>query len=102
MPQHQENIGGDLVWTESLFALLYSILNQGICLAQSTTVKLVSVIDDMASKLPRSLKFGNFLLCFVTKCWHESNIHRVLLERAAERTNTFLTKAILAKLRLAS
>ncbi|KAI4971674.1 hypothetical protein ZWY2020_002588 [Hordeum vulgare] len=99
MPQHRENIGRDLVWTESLFALFYNILSQDICLTPSTIEKLVSMIHDMAIKFPKSLKFGNLFLCFVSKCWHECKIHRVLLERAAETTNTFLTKAILVKLR---
>ncbi|XP_040381356.1 uncharacterized protein LOC121053196 [Oryza brachyantha] len=102
MPEHQENIGSNLVWTESLFALLYSILNQDICLTPSTMENLVSVMDEMASKFSKSLKFGNFLLCFISKCWRESKIHRVLLEGAAEKTDTFLTKAILAKLRTAN
>ncbi|XP_052158972.1 uncharacterized protein LOC127776584 [Oryza glaberrima] len=102
MPEHRSNISSNLVWTESLFALLYSILNQDICLTSSSTENLVSVIDEMASKLPRSLKFGNFLLCFISKCWRVSKIHSVLLERAAEKTDTFLTKAILAKLRTAN
>uniref|UniRef100_A0ACD5UH58 Uncharacterized protein n=1 Tax=Avena sativa TaxID=4498 RepID=A0ACD5UH58_AVESA len=99
MPQHRENIGGDLVWTEPLFVLFNGILNQDIHLTPSTIEKLVSMIDRMAMKFPRSLKFGNFFLCFVSKCWHECRIHRLLLERAAETTNTFLTKAILVKLR---
>jgi hypothetical protein len=102
MPQHMENIGTHLVWTESLFALFYNILSQDIYLTPSTVNELISVIDDRASEFPRSLKFGNFLLCFLSKCWHECKHQRVLLERAAKRTNTFLTKAILAKLRPAS
>jgi hypothetical protein len=99
MPQHRENIGADLVWTESLFVLFNGILNQDIRLTPSTIEKLVSMIDGMAMKFRKSLKFGNFFLCFVSKCWHECKIHRLLLERAAETTDTFLTKAILAKLR---
>ncbi|KAM0925547.1 hypothetical protein ACQ4PT_004115 [Festuca glaucescens] len=99
MPQHQENIGADLVWTESLFVLFNGILNQDVRLTPSTIEKLVSMIDGMAMKFRKSLKFGNFFLCFVSKCWHECKIHRLLLERAAETTDTFLTKAILVKLR---
>ena len=102
MPQHQESIGTNLVWTESLFTLFYNILSQDICLTPSTVGELIYVIDDQASKFPRSLKFGNFLKCFVSKCWHECKHQRGLLERAAERTDTFLTKAVLAKLRPAS
>lgn len=102
MPEHRENIGGDLIWTESLFALFYSILSQDICLTPCAIRKLVSVIDEMAIKFSRSLKFSNFLLCFIGKCWHECENHRALLERAAETTNTFLTKAILVKLQPAS
>jgi hypothetical protein len=98
MPQHWENIGGDLVWTESLFVLFNGILNQDIRLTPGTIEKLVSIIDRMAMKFRKSLKFGNFFLCFVSKCWHECKIHRLLLERAAETTDTFLTKAILVKL----
>ncbi|PAN23600.1 hypothetical protein PAHAL_4G103700 [Panicum hallii] len=102
MPQHHENVGTHLVWTESLFALFYSILSQDICLTPSTIGELISVTDERASEFSRSLKFGNFMLCLVSKCWHQCKNQRVLLERAAERTNTFLTKAILAKLRPAS
>ncbi|KAF8652110.1 hypothetical protein HU200_063060 [Digitaria exilis] len=102
MPQHHESVGAHLVWTESLFALFYSILSQDICLTPSTIDELISVIDEWAPELSRSLKFGNFLLSFVLKCWHQCKNQRVCLERAAERTNTFLTKAILAKLRPAS
>ena len=102
MSQHYENVGTHLVWTESLFALFYSILSQDICLTPSTVGELISVIDERASEFSRSLKFGNFMLCLVSKCWHQCKNQRVLLERAAERTNTFLTKAILAKLRPAS
>jgi hypothetical protein len=99
MPQHQENIGGDLVWTESLFVLFSGILNQDIRLTPSTIENLVSIIYRMAMKFRKSIKFGNFFLCFVSKCWHECKIHSLLLERAAEATDTFLTKAILVKLR---
>ncbi|WVZ79645.1 hypothetical protein U9M48_027201 [Paspalum notatum var. saurae] len=102
MPQHRENVGAHLVWTESLFALFYSILSQDICLTPSTVDELICVIDERASEFSRSLKFSNFLLCFVSKCWRECKNQRVLLERAAERTNTFLTKAIMVKLRPAS
>ncbi|XP_062229084.1 uncharacterized protein LOC133926926 [Phragmites australis] len=102
LPQHHNNLGCHLVWTEYLFALFYHILNQDIRLTPSIIGELISVIDERASEFSRSLKFGNFLLCFVSKCWHGCKIQRVLLERAAERTNTFLTKAILAKLRPAS
>ncbi|KAJ1259662.1 hypothetical protein BS78_10G173200 [Paspalum vaginatum] len=102
MPQHHENVGTHLVWTESLFALFYSILSQDICLTPSTVDELICVIDERASEFSRSLKFSNFLLCFVSKCWCECKDQRVLLERATERTNTFLTKAIMVKLRPAS
>jgi hypothetical protein len=45
MPQHRENIGIDLVWTESIFVLFNGILNQDIRLTPSTIEKLVSIID---------------------------------------------------------
>ncbi|KAK3130694.1 hypothetical protein QOZ80_6BG0496730 [Eleusine coracana subsp. coracana] len=102
MPQHHENINSQLVWTESLFALFYNILNKDICLTPSTIVELISVIHERASQFSRSLKFSNFVLCFVSKCWHECKVQKDLLQRAAERTNTVLTKAILAKLRSTS
>ncbi|KAL6602894.1 hypothetical protein ACP70R_043255 [Stipagrostis hirtigluma subsp. patula] len=102
MPQHQESVGNHLVWTESLFALFYSIINQDIRLTPCAIQELVSVIGERASEFSRSRKFGNFFLCFVSKCWHECKTQRVLLERAAEATNTLLTKAILAKLHLTS
>jgi hypothetical protein len=45
MPQHRENIGADLVWTDSLFVLFNGILNQDVRLTPSTIEKLVSIID---------------------------------------------------------
>ncbi|XP_073116646.1 uncharacterized protein [Elaeis guineensis] len=98
LPCHRELLSDELVWTEPLFMLFQHILNRDIHLTPDTTDRLVSVIDEVAGEFSRSLKFGNFMLCLVTKCARASSIHGVLLERAAGRTDTFVTKSILSKL----
>ncbi|XP_008793241.3 uncharacterized protein LOC103709583 [Phoenix dactylifera] len=98
LPCHRELIFDELVWTEPLFMLFQHILNWDVPLTPDTTDRLVSLIDEVAGKFSTSLKFGNFMLGLVTKCGRASSIHRVLLERAAGKTDTFVTKSILSKL----
>ncbi|CAL9125995.1 unnamed protein product [Musa acuminata var. zebrina] len=98
LPWHEELLSDELVWTESLFMLFNHVLNHNVCLTPDTADHLVSVIDEKAHKFSKSLKFGNFMLCFVSKCARASSLHKVSLERAAMRTGTFVTKSILSKL----
>lgn len=98
LPCHRELISDELVWTEPLFMLFQHILNRDVRLTPDTTDRIVSVTDELAGQFSRSLKFGNFVLCLLTKCPRASSVHRVPLERAAGRTDTFVTKSILSKL----
>ncbi|KAG1330154.1 hypothetical protein COCNU_02G001220 [Cocos nucifera] len=98
LPCHRDLLSDELVWTEPLFMLFQHILNRDVRLTPDATDRLVSVVDEVAAEFSRSLKFGNFMLCLVTKCARASSIHGVLLERAAGRTDTFVTKSILSKL----
>lgn len=97
LARHRETVRDEVVWTESMFVLFLHILNQKVSLTPDTVDSLVSAIDEKASEFSRSLKFGNFMLCFVTKC-EGALKHKILLEKAAERTQTFVTKSILSKL----
>ncbi|KAJ3686526.1 hypothetical protein LUZ61_015690 [Rhynchospora tenuis] len=100
LPQHLEFISNELIWNEPMFQLFYNMINRDkeVILTPDSIEKLVSVIEEMASKFAKSLKFGSFVLCFVSKCGNKLRYHKVLLEKAAEKTDTFVTKAILARL----
>ncbi|XP_074576283.1 uncharacterized protein LOC141832803 [Curcuma longa] len=97
LPRHRESICEEVVWTESMFVLFQHILNQKVSLPPDTVDSLASAIDEKASEFSRSLKFGNFMLCFVTKC-DGALKHKNLLVKAAERTQSVVTKSILSKL----
>ncbi|XP_039143649.1 uncharacterized protein LOC120280771 [Dioscorea cayenensis subsp. rotundata] len=99
LPCHRDCMSNELVWTESLFVLFQHILNFDVWLTPDTVDKLVSVISEKADKFSNSLKFGNFLLCFVMKCGNISKMHKDSLEKAVNHTDTFVTKSILSKLR---
>lgn len=98
LPCHQDLISDEVVWNDPIFMLFQQILNQDIFLTPDSADKLVSVIFDVADKFSTSLKFGNFFLCFVTKCTRAAKIHKVMLEKAARKTSTFVTESILLKL----
>lgn len=98
LPCHRDLISDELVWTEPLFTLFQHILNQDVYLTPDSVEHIVFVIVDVADKFLASLKFGNFFLCFVTKCRRAASFYKVMLEKAAEKTNTFVTKSILLKL----
>lgn len=100
LPQHQEDVSNELVWNETLFQLLYNMINRDtdVILTPDSVEKLVSAIGEMASKFAKSLKFGSFVLCFVNKCGDRLTSHKDFLERAAQKTDTFVTKAILVRL----
>lgn len=98
LPCHQDLISDELVWTEPMFTLFQHILNHGVYLSPDTADQLVSVIVNVAEEYSGSLKFGNFFLCFVTKCTRAAKSCKVRLEKAAEKTCTFVTKSILLKL----
>lgn len=98
LPCHQCLISGELVWTDALFTLFQNILNCNVYLTQDSVDHIVSRLDEIADRFSKSLKFGNFLLCLVSKCAPSLKVHRLLLMKVAERTNTFMTNSILSKL----
>ncbi|XP_078177144.1 fanconi anemia group E protein FANCE protein [Carex rostrata] len=100
LPKLSEHLSNELVWNESLFQLFYNMINRDkdVILTPDSVEKLVSVIGEMASKFAKSLKFGSFVLSFVNKCGDRLTSHKDFLERAAEKTDTFVTKAILVRL----
>lgn len=97
-PCHQHLISDQIVWTESVFGLLQNILIHYVCFTQDSVDHIVYQVQHSAGKFPKSLKFGNFLLCLVTKCSPLLKSHRRVLTEAVERTNTLVTKSILYKL----
>ncbi|KAG9455729.1 hypothetical protein H6P81_000237 [Aristolochia fimbriata] len=98
LPCHRSLISDELVWTEALFTLFQSILNQNIYLTQDSVDRIAYVLDEMADKFSKSLKFSNFLLSLVRKCGPSIYSHKFLLKNVAERTDTFITKSVLSKL----
>ncbi|CAK7352620.1 unnamed protein product [Dovyalis caffra] len=98
LPCHQCLISSELVWTESLFNLFQNILNHNVQLTQDSVDQLVLVIRELAPSFSKSLKVGNFLLCFITRCSSLSKSHIPLLVETVVKTNTLVTKSILSKL----
>nr|XP_043630592.1 uncharacterized protein LOC122601927 [Erigeron canadensis] len=98
LPCHQHLVSKELVWTESLFNMFQNILNHNVHLTQDSVDRLVFHIQESATMFSKSLKFANFLLCFITKCAPLLKIHKVELSEAVGNTTSFLTKSILSKL----
>lgn len=98
LPCHRPLIANELVWTESLLNLFQNILNHNVHLTQDSVDCLVSRAHELTGKFSKSLKFGNFLLCLLTKCSPLLKSHKLVLTEAVEKTDTIMTKAILSKL----
>lgn len=98
LPCFQDLISNELIWTESLFILLQYILNYNIHLTPDSIHHLLYQVQDLAGTFSTSLKFGNFLLCLVTKCSPFLKSYKISLTEAVEQTNTLVTKSILSKL----
>ncbi|KAJ4808648.1 fanconi anemia group E protein FANCE protein [Rhynchospora pubera] len=100
LPQHLKYISNELIWNEPMFQLFYNMINsdKDVILTPDTIQNLVSVIEEMANKFAKSLKFGSFVLCFVSKFGNKLRSHKDLLEKAVKKTDTFVKKAILARL----
>lgn len=98
LPCHRHLISNELVWTESLLNLFQNILNHNVHLTQDSVDRLVCRAHELTGKFSKSLKFGKFLLCLLTKCSPFLKSHKLVLTEAVEKTDTIMTKAILAKL----
>lgn len=60
---------------------------------------LVGALEHAAAALACSLKFGKLLLTVITMHSKQLANHKTRLEQVALRTTTFMTKAVLAKLK---
>ncbi|GAB2225356.1 hypothetical protein Droror1_Dr00006148 [Drosera rotundifolia] len=98
LPCHRVLLSDELIWTESLFGLFQNILNHNVHLTQDSVDQLVSIVHQSAATFSKSLKFGNFLLSFMTKCSSMLTAHALQLTEAVKLTNTLVTKSILTKL----
>ncbi|KAI9192076.1 hypothetical protein LWI28_018020 [Acer negundo] len=98
LPCHRSLICSELVWTESLFTLYQNILNHNVHLTLDSVNHIVYQVEKLAERFSKSLKFGNFLLCLVTKCAPLLKSHKLLLIQTVGHTNTIVTKSILSKL----
>ncbi|CAN7132982.1 unnamed protein product [Brassica rapa subsp. narinosa] len=98
LPCHRDLISDDMTWNESLFILFQNILTHDIPLTQGSVDCLVSKVQEMAERYCKSLKFGNFLLHFISKCAPMLNAHKYPLIESVKCTNSLVTKSILSKL----
>ncbi|KAK6944840.1 Fanconi anemia group E protein, C-terminal, partial [Dillenia turbinata] len=98
LPCHQGLLSNKLVWTESLFRLFQNVLSHDVHLTQDSVNHLVYQIQELAERFSKSLRFGNFLLCFVSKCSPFLKSHKILLIETVEHTNTLVKKSIQSKL----
>ncbi|KAF2293364.1 hypothetical protein GH714_001014 [Hevea brasiliensis] len=69
-----------------------------ICLPCHQCLISHELVQELAQRFSKSLRFGNFLLCFITKCSLLLKSHKLLLADAVKQTNTLVTKSILSKL----
>ncbi|GMI64800.1 hypothetical protein like AT4G29560 [Hibiscus trionum] len=98
LPCHEFLISNELVWTDSLFSLLHNILNHNVHLTRDSVDRLVYHVRQMAETFSKSLKFGNFVLCLVTRCSLLLKSHKDILTEAAECTDTLVTRSILLRI----
>ncbi|KAF3513811.1 hypothetical protein F2Q69_00009889 [Brassica cretica] len=98
LPCHRDLISDDLTWNESLFILFQNILTHDVPLTQGSVDCLVSKVQEMAERYCKSLKFGNFLLHFISKCATMLHAHKYPLIESVKCTNSLVTKSILSKL----
>ncbi|KAF8081898.1 hypothetical protein N665_0858s0014 [Sinapis alba] len=98
LPCHRDLISDDLTWNESLFILFQNILTHDVPLTQGSVDCLVSKVQEMAERYCKSLKFGNFLLHFISKCAPMLHAHKYPLIESVKCTNSLVTKSILSKL----
>ncbi|OWM83170.1 uncharacterized protein LOC116197751 [Punica granatum] len=98
LPCHRCFISDELVWTEWTFVLLQNILNHNVHFTQDCVDEIVSRVEELSERFSESLKFGNFLLCLVTKCSSSLVSHKLALINAVGRTDTLVTKPVLSKL----
>ncbi|GER37107.1 heparin cofactor 2 [Striga asiatica] len=95
---HRCLIGEDLVFTEYLFCLWQNILNCNVRLTRDSVDELVRRVCEFSAVYSKSLRFGNFVLCLVSKCGVFVKPHKCVLTAAVEKTESLVTKSILSKL----
>ncbi|CAA0834960.1 Unknown protein [Striga hermonthica] len=95
---HRCLVGEDLVYTESLFCLWQNILTYNVRLTRDSVDELVRRVCEFSERYSKSLRFGNFVLCLVSKCSVFVKPHKFLLAAAVEKTESLVTKSILSKL----
>ncbi|GAB4837815.1 hypothetical protein Ancab_027339 [Ancistrocladus abbreviatus] len=98
LPCHKFLLSAEVVWAEPLFSLFLNILNHNVHLTQDSIDQLVYKVHELAERFSSSLKFGNFLLCFVSRYSHVLKSHKIQLTEAVNSTNTLVTKSVLTKL----
>nr|POE69864.1 hypothetical protein CFP56_29448 [Quercus suber] len=69
-----------------------------ICLPCHQRLISGELVQQLAENFSKSLKFGHFLLCLVTKCSSLLKSHKLSLIEAVENTSTLVTKSVLSKL----
>ncbi|CAA0834958.1 Unknown protein [Striga hermonthica] len=60
--------------------------------------ELVRRVCEFSERYSKYLRFGNFVLCLVSKCSVLVKPHKFLLAAAVEKTESLVTKSILSKL----
>ncbi|CAI9764674.1 unnamed protein product [Fraxinus pennsylvanica] len=86
------------VLSKDINAWKFSILNHNVYLTEDSIEQLVHRVYEFSHRYSKSLKFGNFILCLITKYAPLLKPHKVLLTEAVENTRTLVTKSVLAKL----
>lgn len=86
-----------LVWSEPACTVLQNILSHPISVDEELLDVLVNACGEEVVRFARSLKFSNFLLCLISNFGPCLKPHKSMLQRITERTETFMTKSLIAK-----
>ncbi|KAH6558361.1 hypothetical protein KP509_1Z067700 [Ceratopteris richardii] len=86
-----------VIWSEPAWTMLQNILGHHIDLDRDLLEVLVYECCEAGVKFTKSLKYCNLLLCLVSKFGSLLQPYKSRLQRVAEQTETFITRALLNK-----
>ncbi|KAI5057067.1 hypothetical protein GOP47_0028885 [Adiantum capillus-veneris] len=85
------------IWSEPAWTVLQNAISRPIELDIEVLEVLVNICEEEVVKFAKSLQFCNLLLCVLAKYGPRLKPFQSKLQRISEQTQTFMTKALMAK-----